>query len=214
MSQDPTDPRFYAPTRVSLYSPPTPDQFRQPSMAPTSLLRYVFRHGPHARSHGAGLTPDHESRATPRTSLRPQEQEARPNSPAGSDTSDEPESPLAHKNRPERRTSTVLNDIAEESSSDDDASIAESFATLGLDIDNFTTRELLAATLKEAKTNLLEHLETVNTTLEILRALDGFSATITAVKEEMGAKTEMCEEKLKAMRDVERFANGFQYLDD
>lgn len=128
--------------------------------------------------------------------------------------SEEPDPPLAHKSRPESRASTILDDITEESGSDDDASIAESFATLGLVIDAFSTRELLIATLKEAKVDLRDHLDTVNTTLEILQALDGFSATITAVKEEMEAKKEICEEKLKMLRDIEKFVGNLQFPDD
>lgn len=180
-------------------------------MAPTSLLRYVFRHGRHGRSGTAEVTSDHESRKPMHTSHSPEKQDHRPKSPTASAESEEPMPSLVHQPRSESRASTVLEDIAEESGSDDDWSMAESLAALDIGIENFTTRELLTATLKEAKSSLHAHLDTIDIALEVLRALDGFSATIVAVKEEMEATKEMCEEKLKVIRDVERFVDCLQF---
>lgn len=128
--------------------------------------------------------------------------------------SEEPESPLAHKTRPESRASTVLEDITEESYSDDDVSMVEPFAALDLDIATLTTHELLTAAVREAKSSLHAHLNTVNTTLELLWALNGFSATITAMKGEMEATKEICEEKLKAIEDVERAVECMRFEEE
>ncbi|KAH7400634.1 hypothetical protein DE146DRAFT_611636 [Phaeosphaeria sp. MPI-PUGE-AT-0046c] len=181
------------------------DQFIRKNMAPTRLLRYIFRHGPQGSSHNAAPTLSREPRARTHTSPSSKDQEVCSSLSTESIVSEESDPPLVQKTRSESRATTILDDIAEESGSDEDISMADSLAALNIDIYTFTTRELLTATLNQAKLSLHAHLNTVGTTLEVLRALDGFSATIAAIKCEMEVTKEICEEKLKVIQDLERF---------
>jgi hypothetical protein len=121
---------------------------------------------------------------------------------------DPPDSPLAYKSRSDSRQSSILEDIAEEGSNDssnegDAESVAETVIAPALDIRGYTTQELLVGTLSEAKIAIHSHLDTINTTLELLGALEGFSATIPVLRDEMLVKKEECEEKLDMLEDVE-----------
>jgi hypothetical protein len=183
-------------------------------MAPKSLLRYIFRHGPRGKSRNAA------------PELRRKAEVLMP-SPWSSDlvsyqqhprTQDGPELPLPLKTRPENhpvdrsdsRASSVLDDIPEESSSEaeypeyDDSLITETLSTLSFDMQSYTTRDLILATLNEAKTATDGHLDTINTTVALLDVLDGFSATIEVLKDEMVAKKEVYEEKMSLLDDLER----------
>jgi hypothetical protein len=183
-------------------------------MAPKSLLRYIFRHGPHGRSRNA--TPD--SPIKPEV-LMPSPWLGRPESTQDPPTTQkDSESPLAYKTRPEDRTeersdsraSSVLEDIPEELSSEeeypeyDDHSMAETLSALSFDMQSYTTRDLILATLNEARTATHGHLDTINTTIALLEALDGFSATIVVLKDEMVAKKDVYEEKMSLLHDLER----------
>jgi hypothetical protein len=192
-----------------------------------SLIRYIFRHGPHARER-ANTTPSKLSQIpnTPETDSPPRRATA----------DDAPESPLAYKTRSESRQSTNLEAIVEEtddagqdtndagqdtddagqdtdgsSSHNDDASIAETLAALDLDLNTFTTRGLITASVAEARMGNDAHLVTIDTTLALLDALDGFSATIAVLKTEMEDKKRVCEEKLSMLEDVERAVSRMQF---
>jgi hypothetical protein len=103
----------------------------------------------------------------------------------------------------------------EESCSDvDKASVAETCSALDLSIDTFTTRELVTAALSEAKTITYDHLDTITMTLALLEALEGFSATITALREEMVTKKQTCEEKLTMLEDIEGAVEHMQFGTD
>jgi hypothetical protein len=178
-----------------------------------SLIRYIFRHGPHARER-ADTTPSKLSQI-PKTP-----EPAQPARRAVPD--DAPESPLAYKTRSESRQSTNLEAIVEESgdadqdtdgssSHNDNASIAETLASLDLDLNTFTTRALLTASIAEARMGNDAHLMTIDTTLALFAAINGFSATITVLKVEMEAKKRVCEEKLAMLEDVERAVSRMQF---
>ena len=185
-------------------------------MAPKSLLRYIFRHGPNSKARTAAAPP-RSGAGIPASTPAPVSEPISPQKPAIPE--DGPESPLAYKSRSESRQSSVLEDIAEESSSDNDnnssdvdkASIAETLAALDLDLDTFTTRGLITASVDEARMGNYAHLDTIRTTLELLDALNGFSATIDVLRDEMEGKKRVCEEKLAMLEDVCRTVAQLQF---
>jgi hypothetical protein len=182
-------------------------------MAHRSLLRYIFRHGP-------------QSKARPVTTpLRATSNEPKDISPRSSSetviyqqntlSNDAPESPLAYKIRSVSRASSNLEDIAEESSSDDDkSSSTETVTPFEYNLQALSTRDLMNATLYEAKIATHAHLDTINASLDLLEALDGFSATITVMKEEFLGRKEMCEEKITMLEDVERAVERMRFAGD
>ncbi|KAJ4993988.1 hypothetical protein SVAN01_00465 [Stagonosporopsis vannaccii] len=102
-----------------------------------------------------------------------------------------------------------LEDITEEAPVDtppsiETASPKESFTSLDLGISSYSTRDLVQATLDEAKATTDSHLDTINSTLALLDALDGFSETISELRKEMIAKKHVCEGKLCMLGAVER----------
>jgi hypothetical protein len=187
-------------------------------MAQKSLLRYIFRRGPHGKSRNAAPEPLPKAKVSmpsPWSSESEPESELYQQHPR---TQDGPESPLAYKTRPEdraqersdSRASSVLEDIPEESSSEeeypeyDEHSILETLSALSFDMQSYTTRDLILATLNEARTATHGHLDTINTTIALLDALNGFSATIAVLRDEMLAKKEVYEEKMSLLDDLER----------
>lgn len=110
-----------------------------------------------------------------------------------------------------------LEDIAEEDVTDipspiDTASLTETLASLELEISTFSTRELVHATLDEAKTATHSHLGTIDIMLALLDALNGFSATVSELKKEMIDKRQACEEKLGMLDAVERAVEGMIFV--
>ncbi|KZM21970.1 hypothetical protein ST47_g6856 [Ascochyta rabiei] len=106
-----------------------------------------------------------------------------------------------------------LQDIAEENNIDtpspiDTASLTETLTSLDLEISTFSPLELVHATLDEAKTSVEDHFDTIQTTLALLDALDGFSATISELRKEMLEKKQACEEKMVMLDAVEREIEG------
>lgn len=63
--------------------------------------------------------------------------------------------------------------------------------------------QLLPAALQEAKLATHAHLDTLRTSLALLDALDGFSATVAVLREEFEEKVKTCEERLEMIGDVE-----------
>ncbi|KAF2023860.1 hypothetical protein EK21DRAFT_79988, partial [Setomelanomma holmii] len=178
------------------------------TMAPKSLLRHIFRHGPRR-----SLTSSpHDSACQ---SIKPPSLLKQVLSEA-----DLPDSPLAYKSRPDSQQSSVLEDIAEESNSDadtevpikrDNSLIAETLAALDLDISTFTTRDLILSTVDEARLAVHMHLDTISSTLALLDSLEGFSATIAVLKEKMVEKTRVCEGKLGTLDHVEWAVGQMQF---
>lgn len=181
-------------------------------MAPKNLLRYIFRHGPHSKARTA-VSPTKPTAHISETDSPPQGEPISPQPLVLTD--DTPESPLAYKSRPESRQSSILEDIVEENSSEiDNASIAETLALPDLHINAFTTRGLIIASVDEARIANHAHLETINTILALLVALEGFSATIGVLSVEMEEKQRACEEKLAMLEDVERAVIQMHFEDE
>jgi hypothetical protein len=199
-------------------------------MAPRSLLRHIFRHGPYAKAHNAfsplkaGIdAPDDLSKTLKRSTSQRHLVSPEPT----------PDYHLAYKIRSESRQSSVLEDIAEESedldekdsyhsseadyttsetdSDIDKTSIADTLAALQLSLENFTTRNLVMAALNEARIATYAHLDTIETSLALLEVLEGLSATIAVLEEEMLEKRERCKEKLHMLEDVERVVTRMQF---
>lgn len=106
-----------------------------------------------------------------------------------------------------------LEDIAEEDavntpSTSETESSTETLASPDLQISPFSTRELVRAALDEAKSAVTSHLDTINTTISLLDALDGFSATISELGKEMLEKKQACEEQMTTLDAVERAVEG------
>jgi hypothetical protein len=182
------------------------------TMAPKSLLRYIFRHGPNSKSRDAvpptqvaPVSPYSTKTATSKETVR-YDQHVR--------TTEIPDSPLAYKHqhppsdRPNSRASSVLEDIAEETNTSPSPSLhstASIASTLrSIDVQTFSTRELILATLNEAKSANLGHLDTIDTSLALLEALNGFSATVGVLRDEMLDKKEIYEEKMGLLEHLER----------
>jgi hypothetical protein len=187
-------------------------------MAPRSLLRHIFRHGPYAKAHNAfsplkaGIdAPDDLSKTLKRSTSQRHLVSPEPT----------PDYHLAYKIRSESRQSSVLEDIAEESedldekdsyhSSEADYTTSETLAALQLSLENFTTRNLVMAALNEARIATYAHLDTIETSLALLEVLEGLSATIAVLEEEMLEKRERCKEKLHMLEDVERVVTRMQF---
>ncbi|KAH8726583.1 hypothetical protein GQ44DRAFT_725787 [Phaeosphaeriaceae sp. PMI808] len=170
-------------------------------MKSKSLLRFIFRHGPH---HAKSSIHAPESQITATNQSLPHDNFAAP--------INAPESPLAYKTDLTSHNSSILDQSANRSSSNiDNDSIAEALATLDLDVSTFTTHDLVIAAIDEARNSLNEHIDTVDTTLALLDALKGFSATIATLKEEMIEKRMLCEGRLVVLEDVERGVSHMQF---
>jgi hypothetical protein len=201
-------------------------------MAPRSLLRHIFRHGPYSKARTAPPA----SKATSETPEDSPTMLRRSASQRQLITPDSaPESPLTYKVCSESRQSSFLEDIAEESedteiedtseyiteeseyvteesdSDIDKTSIADTLAALQLSLENFSTRNLINAALNEAKIATYAHLDTLDTTLALLEALNGFSSTITVLGEEMVEKKRACAEKLTMLDAVTRVVERMQF---
>ncbi|KAH4004466.1 hypothetical protein HBI56_112110 [Parastagonospora nodorum] len=183
------------------------------TMAPKSLLRYIFRHGPNSKSRDAVPPPQvahvapysTKTAATSKETVR-YDQNVR--------TTEIPDSPLAYKHqqhpsdRPNSRASSVLEDIAEETNTSPSPSLHSTVSIAStlrsIDVQTFSTRELILATLNEAKSANLGHLDTIDTSLALLGALEGFSATVGVLRDEMLDKKEIYEEKMGLLEHLER----------
>lgn len=181
------------------------------TMAPKSLLRYIFRHGPHSKARSStSLTVtihEQETKSLDTSKSLSRKHSKSPISP--------PESQLAHKSRSESRQSSVLENIVEETYGDtDNTSIAEMLAALDIGIDSFTTRGLVTASVDEAIQATHAHLDTINTTLALLDTLTAFSATIGVLRKEMEEKRRLCQEKLAMLEDVETAVTQMAFGDE
>jgi Ca2+-dependent lipid-binding protein len=83
-----------------------------------------------------------------------------------------------------------------------------------LDPTTFTTRDLLYAALDEATAATNTHLDTIETTLALLQALNGFSTTVDVLKREMQDKKRVCEEKLGELECLEEAVEGMVFADE
>ncbi|KAF3007417.1 hypothetical protein E8E13_002879 [Curvularia kusanoi] len=94
------------------------------------------------------------------------------------------------------------------------ASLADALASLDLDISTFSTRQLINAALQEAKRANDDHLDTIDTTLDLLRVLDGLSKTIKVLREEMLEKKRSCEDRARMLHAVERAVEKLLFTDE
>jgi hypothetical protein len=180
-------------------------------MSTRNLLRHIFRHGPRNNvSEDAmplGLGTSHKKLAG-----------------ISVDSSHEPKALHNHQNLtmdkltppPKTPEPFGLENIAEEDGAGtlsllDTASLTETPTSVDLDISTFSTSELVHATLNEAKMATNSHLNTIDTTLALLEALDGFSATISALKKEMLEEKQACEEKMEMLDAIERALWGMVF---
>lgn len=177
-------------------------------MSARNLLRQVFRHGPRDKVNADALPLGIRQMAAgnniPETAAS--ENKLRNTARTFTPTSRTPE-PFG------------LEDIAEEAaggspSTIETASHTESATSLDLDTSFFSIRELVEATIDEAKTIASSHLDTIDMTLALLDALDGFSATISELRKEFRVKKEACEEKLTMLEAVERAVNGMVFAEE
>ena len=184
-------------------------------MSTRSLLRHIFRHGPREKTSEDGrplLTDQTTTTSTKRGS---------PADNKGRDPVARKGSPRASSNHTMSPPSTPerfrLEGIVEEDSDDvfkpvqhDNSSPAkttssiETITSLGPDLSTFTTRDLVNASIEEAKSAISAHLDTILTTLALLETLHGFSTTITVLRQEMLEKEEACEDKMAMLRAVEQ----------
>jgi hypothetical protein len=172
-------------------------------MTKKSLLRYIFRHGPNSKPRNETSAPNSSPRTLENASA-PMNELNGSQPPVVARKTHKPA--FDFEFRSDSRQSSILEDIAEEGSSGNDdasSSSAGSLATFDLDASPLSTDELLAATLNEAREAIHAHLDSLNTTLTLLDALEGFSATIPVLREEMEEKVKTCEEKIVALEDVE-----------
>lgn len=167
-------------------------------MSTRNLLRQIFRHGPRDKVHEDALplvlkppATEPATNTTRETAINKDTQRAAPSTRPPPPKTPEP---------------FGLEDIAEEDTRPDTPSATESetLAWFELEISTFSTRELVNATLYEAKSAASSHLDTINTTLSLLEALEGFSATILELRSEMLEKKQACKEQMATLEAVER----------
>ncbi|KAF3048790.1 hypothetical protein E8E11_009725 [Didymella keratinophila] len=188
-------------------------------MSTRNLLRHIFRHGPRDRVNEDALplglklqAPESTTDTTRGTAIYQDTQRAAPSTRPPPPKTPEPKTPEPFG----------LEDIAEEDTRPNTPSVtgSEILAWFELEISTFSTRELVHATLYEAKSAALSHLDTINTTLSLLEALEGFSATISELRSKMMEKKQACEEQMATLDAVERslekmvFAGEMQEQDD
>jgi hypothetical protein len=182
-------------------------------MAPGKhLLRHIFRHGAHSKVKHETIRAEANEPERPFAVAKPAETAPQSLPPRATP----PKTPEPH-------TVDVLPKIAEETRSDtaadtdedtDTASVITVLAALDLDVSTFTTRSLLHATMDEATAATDAHLGSVETILALLDALNGFSATISVLREEMLEKKRVCEEKLAMLERMEVAVEKMQFSDD
>jgi hypothetical protein len=178
-------------------------------MTKKSLLRYIFRHGPTAKERNEIAALKDNPATREKMSTYTNEPQYCQQSAAAKETA---EPAFDFDFRSDSRQSSVLEGNAgKENNGDNDkasSSSTESVATIGLDACPLSTAELLAATLDEARDAVHAHLESLYTTLSLLDALEGFSATIPVLREETKEKMKTCEEKIVALHNVQTMVEG------
>lgn len=181
-------------------------------MSTRSLLRQIFRHGPRDTK-----IEDVRPLLTDQTTTERVSQAGNKScDPAALEKSLRISSnqPMPPPSTPERFR---LEGIAEEDADDTfkpiqhdipsptkTTSSVETITSLDPDLSTFSTCDLVNASIEEAKSAISAHLDTINTTLALLETLDGFSATITVLRQEMLEKKEACEDKMAMLYAVEQ----------
>ncbi|KAF1932613.1 uncharacterized protein M421DRAFT_88990 [Didymella exigua CBS 183.55] len=178
-------------------------------MSTKNLLRHIFRHGPRGKTDEDALPLEPK--------LLPATEFATNNTRKTVAAQDNPRAtPNTLPPPPKTPEPFGLQDIAEENTIDtpstvETASLTETLTSLDLEISTFSACELVHATLEEARSAVTSHLDTINTTLSLLEALDGFSATISELRGEMLDKKQACEEQMATLDAVERAIEGMAF---
>ncbi|KAJ4382384.1 hypothetical protein N0V86_002719 [Didymella sp. IMI 355093] len=174
-------------------------------MSTRNLLRHIFRHSARKRVNEDALPLGLKLHATEVAVNTTRDRTVFQNKqPATSNSLPPPFKTL----EPFRLENIAEEDAVDSPSAAETESSTETLTSFELEISTFSTRELLHATLYEAKSAAASHLDTINTTLSLLEALDGFSATISELRKEMLEKKQACEEQLATMDAVERAIEG------
>lgn len=168
-------------------------------MLTRNLLRNIFRHGPRERFNEDTLPLGLKLQVTEPTTNTTHET-------ANYQNNQRSTTPNTRPLPPKTPEPFGLEDILEVDTRPNTPSVTESeaFAWFELEISTFSTRELVHATLYEAKSAASSHLDTINTTLSLLEALEGFSATISELRGEMLEKKQACDEQMATLDAVER----------
>lgn len=194
----------------NMLTQPTRIHTSRNTMSTRHLLRHIFRRSPRAKVSEDALPLDVGKLASDVASLAIEDE---PKLAAAIPGNRQISAPSTSAPPPKTPEPFGLEEIAEEDYADtpasiDAASLTETLNSLDLEISTFTTRELVCATLDEAKMVTHSHLDTIDTTLALLNALDGFSATIPELKREMLEKKQAYEEKTGMLEAVERAVKG------
>ncbi|KAJ4315327.1 hypothetical protein N0V94_006023 [Neodidymelliopsis sp. IMI 364377] len=174
-------------------------------MSTRNLLRHVFRHSSRAKVADGALPLDYMA-VSVNSATNYTSELGRP----GVTTN---EASVPHPKTPEP---SRLEDITEEEftgthSPTSTISLAKTLNSFDLEISNFSTRELICAALDEARTATLSHLDTIETTLALLGALNGFSATISELEKDMMEKKQACIERVKMLEAVDRAVESMTF---
>lgn len=170
-------------------------------MSTRNLVRHVFRYGSRAKAGENAVSID-VPRRTAALDESPIKNERHTSAiEAGSYTA---QSSMTRTPELLRLEGIVEEDAIDTPSSSKTASLSDSFAPTDHGVNVFSAREIIHAVLREANETVSSHLDTINTTLVLLKALDGFSATIETLSKEMLATKHVCEEKISMLRAVER----------
>lgn len=174
-------------------------------MSTRNLLRHIFRHGPRDKVDEDALPLGLKLHATELATNTACKTAVVQNSQRAAHTTF---SPPPKTPEPFGLENIAEEDIVDTSSANETASLTDTLASLDLELSTFSTRELVYATLDEAKSAVTSHLETISTTLSLLEALHGFSATISELKQEMLEKRQACEDQMGTLDAVERAIEG------
>lgn len=171
-------------------------------MAPKSLFRHIFRHGPHAKRDGS---------TSPEKANEPLPEKCTALTESDSNLSGSEPIPLVISTPWKTSESPTRIALAEDSAdtanvnddfTSDTATITQTLAALNLNLSTSTTRQLFYATIDEATAALRAHLHSISSVLALLDALEGFSAAILAMEEDMISAGRECQQKLQMMEDV------------
>jgi hypothetical protein len=181
-------------------------------MSTRSLLRHIFRHGPRDKTSEDGrplLTDQTTTKRVSPAANKDRDPVALEKSPRvfSNHTMSPPSTPERFRLEGivEEDTDDVFKPVQHDiSSPTKTTSSVETTTSLGPDLSTFSTRDLVNASIEEAKGAISAHLDTIRTTLALLGTLDGFSATITVLKQEMLENKEACEDKMAMLHAVEQ----------
>ncbi|KAL1799883.1 hypothetical protein ACET3X_000225 [Alternaria dauci] len=185
-----------------------------------NLLRHLFRNSPHTgnRPHEQSPYVNEAEESTVIKSEDPSQTLSRPR------TSEPPGVHVLPRITEEEPISSASIPLFLASSAGSAGSDVASFTTildanvpapaLAIDPATLTTRDLLYAAIDEATAAVNTHIDTLETTLALLRAISGFSETVEVLKREMEDKKRECKIKLGELEGFEEGVAGMKLLGD